>query len=254
MTMDQAAATELLAQHCRTLGVRVCNFSGIVQRQVNTWQDTPIAQEDWHHFGQVAAFYAFTDLGGSPDNPAAFDWNSKELFRRALSHLQQLTLGTQSELYDQVKRRRLRLTGSQVEELRWDAWDMVCMEDLRQVEASAEHTTQAADGLALYPRHTGQQYFDFERKQDSDVPVDALILELTSQLKPQEAVWLIRRYRDGESTATLAREFMQKDARYQTADGFTRAVRYIDVAIHRAKKKAQKLLAPRWHQLALEVA
>lgn len=254
MVTEEAGATMLLAQRCRTLGLRVCNFSGMIHRSVNSISDAAMSIEEWHHLGQVAAFLAFAEAGGTPESPDCVDWDSKDLFRRAVSHLQQIAMGSQSDIYDRIKRTRVRLTGSQVAEVQWDAWREASMEDLRRSDLQHAQGLQDAIGLELYPCTETDRYYDFMQRLDNEVPEDALILELTSHLRPQEAVWLIRRYRDGETTATLAREFVQKEARYQTADGFTRAVRYIDVAIHRAKKKAQRLLASHWRQLAVEVS
>lgn len=242
-----------LTQQCQALGSRACGFSGFIQRQANMQLEHCMTAEQWHHYGAVAAFLAFAELGGSVDTPEDFDWSSKELFRRAVSHLQTITLGSQSDVYDRIMRTRSRLTGSQVKELQWDAWGSVAVEDLKQVQSNLE-ASQSQDGLSLYPRDAAEHYYDFEQQTDFELNETELTLELARHLKPQEVVWLIRRYRDGETTATLAQEFVKKDVRYQTEDGLTRAIRYIDVAIHRAKKKAQKLLTPRWHHLAAEVA
>jgi len=232
-----------LTEQCLALGSRACGFSGFIQRQANMQLERSMTTEQWKHYGAVAAFLAFAELGGSVEDPESFDWSSKDLFRRAVSHLQTITLGSQSDVYDRIMRRRTRLTGSQVQELQWDAWTFASLEDVQRVASDVAHR-QTPDCLPLHPKTS----------QDSAVNEDALVWELTQHLRPQEVVWLIRRYRDGETTATLAREFIQKDTRYQTADGHTRAVRYIDVSIHRAKKKAQRLLSRRWQYLALEVA
>jgi hypothetical protein len=252
--MEDTAATPLLVERCQTLGAKLCRYSARVQQQANALREAPFTDEEWQHCGRLAAFLAFMDIGGSAAAPDDTDWSAQELFRRALTHLQQLTLGAHSDVYDRLMRARVRRTGSQVSELQWDAWRTASMDDIRQSEAGGESSMQEADGLALYPRDAAEQYYDFTRAQHSDVPMDALILELTRVLRPQEAVWLIRRYRDGETTAAMAKEFVAKDARYQTANGMTRAMRYIDVAIHRAKKKAQRLLASHWHEMAMEVA
>jgi hypothetical protein len=173
-----------LTQQCQALGSRACGFSGFVQRQVNMHLEQCMTTEQWRHYGAVAAFLAFADMGGSVDAPDTFDWTSKDLFRRTLSHLQTLTLGSQSDVYDRLMRTRQRLTGSQVKELQWDAWTSVALEDLKQVESNLQ-SSQENDGLSLYPRDASEHYYDFEQQTDFELSETELTMELARHLKPQ---------------------------------------------------------------------
>jgi hypothetical protein len=238
-----------LVDRCNAVADTICKRGGFVRRQVNNQSEEPLTSEDWAQHGRVAAFLAFVQMGGNGDAPDTFDWDSEELLKRSLSVLQQLTLGSSSDVYDRIMRGRQRLAAKAVEELRWDAWASASVDDITGQRGFDE----AAQADALRHGAGNERYQEFERNQAQTQLDDLLVQELTHKLKPQEAVWLIRRYRDGVPTAVLARELVKKDEKYQTADGFTRAVRCIDVAVHRARAKARALLDAQWHSMAKEV-
>lgn len=230
---------QTLADRCNVAGAQLGKLGNFVRRQLNRQLEEPLTDAEWQQHGRVAAFLAFVQLGGLVEDHHEFDWSSAEFMRRGLSVLQQLTLGSQSDVYDQVLRSRHRLGGCQVEELSWDSWNSASSADLAGHRGFEEAAT--GDGLHLQePR---------ERPEIGDT----LIVALTKVLRPQEVVWLIRRYRDGISTSVLASELVSKTPKYQTADGYARAVRCIDVAVHRAKHKARTLLSGEWRALAQEV-
>jgi len=238
-----------LADRCQTVGDAVCRLGGFVRRQLNRQLETPITDADWEQHGRVAAFLAFLAQDGNPDRPDNFNWTAKTFTAKALSILQQITLGSESDVYDRIIRGRGRLSVRSVDELRWDAWGIASLDDLPGHRA-LEDVLQNEDER-LSSAHERYQWF--ERQVTRPLLDDTLVEELTRQLKPQEAVWLIRRYRDGVPTAVLAEELCQKNSKYQTPDGQLRAVRCIDVAVHRARAKARAVLSSRWGHLAAEV-
>lgn len=239
-----------LAERCRSVAETVCHLGGFVRRQLNKQLEEPISDTDWKQHGRVAVFLAFLNLDGNPDQPAAFDWQAKTFVSKALSILQQVTIGSESDVYDRIVRGRQRRSAKGVEELRWDAWQSASLDDLAGHRAVEEF----APTIETHAAHMVERHQEFEQGQARPQVGDQLVKELTRYLKPQEAVWLIRRYRDGVPTAVLAEELCRKNSKYQTPDGKTRAVRCIDVAVHRARAKARNALSPQWHRLAVEVA
>lgn len=244
----ESVTEQTLADKCRAAGDALCKLGSFVFRQVNQQLDDPLTADDWAQHGRVAAFLAFIQMGGDGDRPDDFDWTSKDFTRRALSVLQQLTLGSQSDVYDRIMRARSRRTVCQVDELAWDTWQHVSADDFsghRSFEdVCAKDDNRATDKSKRYVQEAVAR----------PILDDTLVTELTKNLNPQEAVWLIRRYRDGIPTAVLAEELVKKSPKYQTEDGFTRAVRCIDVAVYRARGKARKILGDHWQRLAQEVA
>jgi hypothetical protein len=217
-------AQHSLEQHCEVLGRTICNVAwklvrnciSIVDRE---FDNTATFSSTWTHYGTTAAFMAFVELGGSPDDPDTFDWSSPKLRTLALKTLQQLTIGSKSDVYDYMRRGRIRRNGADVAELSWSLWQ-----------------TSTYDS-ANVPDYREQ-----------------LIGDLSKVLNHNEVTWLVGKYCDRRSTAELAKDLIAKDPRYQTEDGLVRAVRKIDTAIHRAKRKARQSLDPRWQFLAQEVA
>lgn len=247
MDADKTLAT-LCAQH----GDRVCSYGNMIRRTAAARYDYRTTDTEWRHLGQVAVFEAFLELGGDCDSPERFDWASASLVRKAVSLLQKMCIGSHSDIYDYILRGRVRLAGAHNEELQWDSW-----RDATVTDAAGDRDLvngQADLGLHAQAQTGSQRYYDFDSRAHRAPINEEIVFQLTSLLRPQEAVWLIRRYRDGEPTAAIARELVEKEPRYQAADGFTRASRYVDVVVHRAKKKARSLLEPQWGQLAQEVA
>lgn len=239
-----------LAGRCREIGETVCRLGGFVRRQLNQQLEEPITDSDWAQHGRVAVFLAFLAANGDGDQPDDFDWYSKSFVSKALSVLQQTALGSDSDVYDRIMRSRHRRSARSVDELRWDSWTSASLDDLSGHRAFEE----LAQCEEFNPSLAHERYQDFESQAARPLIDDSLVEELTTKLKPQEAVWLIRRYRDGVPTAVLAEELCRKNVKYQTADGLTRAIRCIDVAVHRARAKARTFLADRWQRLAVEVA
>jgi hypothetical protein len=237
-----------LADRCRSVGEVVCHLGGFVRRQLNKKLEEPISDTDWQQHGRVAVFLAFLNLDGNPDRPDGFDWYAKSFVAKALSILQQITIGSESDVYDRIVRCRQRRSARNVDELRWDCWASASLDDI------AGHRAVEDFSLDLMAPTSLEQMYEFERAAARPQVDDALVQELTKNLKPQEAVWLIRRYRDGVPTAILAEELCRKNVKYQTPDGQVRAIRCIDVAVHRARAKARKFLNSRWQQLAAEVS
>jgi hypothetical protein len=217
-------AQESLEQHCETLGRTICNVAWKLVRncisQVDReFDNTTTFSYTWTHYGRTAAFMAFSEMGGSPDDPDSFDWSSPRVRTLALKTLQQLTIGSKSDVYDYMRRGRDRRDGALVDELRWSQW-----------------STQTYDS-ANAPDYR-----------------DQLVGELSRVLNPREVNWLVGKYCDRRTTAELAQDLVAQDPRYQTEGGLVRAVRKIDTAIHRAKRKARSALDSRWQYLAQEVA
>jgi hypothetical protein len=244
---------DALEVHCTGVARRLCQYCASVRYVANVRYDAHISEDMWLHYGRTAAFMAFVRCGGSSQTPTQFDWESADYFRCAVSQMQKLALGSESEVYDQVVRDRTRRDGRSVAEVSWDAWTFASLQDIgsRQGENASSDVTGRT---TQYSEHANVFEDLFVSYLDRAMIVDDLVLELTRILKPQEVVWLIRKYRDNVPSLELARDFQNKDARYQTSDGLVRARRYIDVTIHRAKKKARATLTARWKQLAEEAA
>lgn len=244
-------SSTLLVERCAALRNRICNLAQLVRRMVEDKTDTELSVDTWREHGLTAAFLAFVEVGGDSTDPDGIDWQSPELLRVALRVLQKQVLGSESDVYDVLMRERTRKVGSRVTALGWDAWTEVSLaDDLGHTREHDGHISAAGSDVDA----VAYRYQDFVAEHTRPQLDDTFAFELTRLLRPQEAVWLIRRYRDGEPTSVLAHELVQRDAKYQTADGFARATTYIDVVVHRAKKKARRVLDSGWRDLALEVA
>jgi hypothetical protein len=239
-----------LTERLATTGSVVCRLGGFIRRLINQQNAEPIPDVEWEQHGRVAVFFAFVALGGDVDSPETFNWKARPLIGKSLSLLQQLTLGSQSDLYDKVLRTRARLIAHPVDEMCWDAWQTVCAEELREL---SHHGARWHTGKGI-PFVARDRHQEFLRKTERKAVSEALIADLQATLKPQEAVWLVRRYRDGVPTSVLAKEMVANNEHYQTPDGLLRAIRCIDVAVHRARHKAQRLLPSKWAHLATEMA
>lgn len=242
---------DVLAIKCTEATKRVCTLCAPLRYAIQFANGhSRITDAEWQHLGSVASFMAFVQLGGNPDLPEQFDWLSDKYLRLCANLLQGYTLGRNSDSYDQMRRDRSRRPGALVQELRWTAWTV----------PSSRTAYTDETGLFRFGKETrsgksqNDCYYDFCEQADRVEIAEEVALELTRVLRPQEAVWLIRRYRDGETTAALAEELIKKNAKYQTDGGLLRAIRYIDVVVHRAKKKARAKLAPMWRAIAEEVA
>lgn len=243
--------TNVLADRCANIAKRICAYAGPVRKIAKERFSYAYSTEQWLQEGQVAAFLAFVEFNGDQERPEQFDWTSREYFHRALSIFQLYVIGSSSDIYDTIIRERTRRAGDDVGELSWDSWQG----SFAYNEVKAECGWSAKRSGHRHIRDKARQHYDACWEQPNRVELgEELVLELTRLLRPQEAVWLIRRYRDGATTALLADELVAKDPRYQTADGHIRAVRYIDVVVHRAKKKCRAKLPRRWQMLSQEVA
>jgi len=245
------AGQALLEELCVDRGKEMCAQGAMIRRVASARFDYHHSDREWTHLGQVAAFMTFHGQGGDPDTPTNFDWNGKAFTRASLSLLQKLAIGSCSDIYDQILRGRQRLAGASVSEVEWDSWKQAHTDELHH------HTSQGGVSQNHFggrPRSASRSYDEFKREGEREVVDETFAILLSKVLKPQEAVWLIRRYRDGEPTVNLAKDLVTKDTRYQSEGGLTRAVQYIDVVVHRAKKKAREKLPAVWASLAKETA
>jgi hypothetical protein len=235
------ATSDTLDAQLIALGKTLCQYGTPLVRRVRAARWNAMPEWEWQHHGRAAAYLAFIDLGGDPDQPDAFGWNNPQLLKRGLSYLQDATLGGESEFYDERVRGRNRKSGSLNAELCWDAW----------LSATPDDTGAAVDAPAA--RSAWSQWtpsveaeVSFEDAMDRAVVEEQFEWAILRVLPPQEAVWLIRRFRDGVATKTLAEELVAKEPRYAGPNGLARATNYIDVTVHRAKAKAKKLLGADW--------
>lgn len=203
-----------------------------------------MAKHDWHQHSLVAAYLAFIELGGAPDVPDQFDWKHPRLLPLTLKHLRVATIGGASDFIDVHQRNQSRKSGACNDAVCWDAW-----------RAGVESVAKVRSATKKPAPITGEYYANdgFERVPN-EYSGESLLWALAKVLKPQEVVWLVRRYRDGVHQDVLARELCAKDARYQDPTGYDRAINYINVTIHRAKKRARSALGTKWEALAMEAA
>lgn len=226
----------VLGQRARRVAARYFQYA---RRGTNNM----ISDAEWHQHGLAAAYLAFVECGGDPDAPDTFNWDNPQLLPITLKHLRAAILGQGSDFIDIHQRNQARKTGACNDSLAWDAWRA-------GVEQSpkGKHTDSPAPITGEYYAHDA---FD---QAPREYTAESLMWALAKVLKPQEVFWLIRRYRDNVPQDALAKELCERDQRYQDDTGHARAINYINVTIHRAKKRAQRALGSKWQALALEVA
>ena len=232
-----------LEDHLNTLGRRARRISTRNLQWARRGTNNMLDDDEWQQHALVAAYLAFAESGGDPDRWNEFDWEQQSLLQCTLKHLRAAILGSASEFIDIHQRNAVRKSGACNAALCWDAWKSGV-----EKSPSAKHK---AEPQPMAGEYWANDAFD---AGPSEYTTEGLLWALANVLKPQEVVWLVRRYRDNVQQDTLAKELCAKDARYQDETGYDRAINYINVTIHRAKKRAQRTLGTKWQALALEAA
>jgi hypothetical protein len=245
------AAADVLDVRCSELATKVCTFTSTRVRralqQVSVDGEAGTS-ESWSHYGSLAAFLAFMKVGGDVSNPDNIDWESQLLFKTAVSLMQKLTLGSASDHYDKLLRERGRR--AHVDEVCWSSWKQGVYDKGDDIVAPSTRTASRAgiNRVAL------RAYHEFDDALNAGtLDGNELVRALQAILKPREVQWLLRRYRDGEATADIAKDLVDTEDKYQGPGGLAKAISVVDVAIHRAKKRARHALPQRWLVLAQEV-
>lgn len=207
-----------------------------------------MTKTDWHHHCLAAVCLSYAELGGTSENADSFDWDSSEFIWAASRRLQQDVVGKTSDFADIHRRHRIRSNGAATEELRWDSW--------RSPAGGLADTSFRFSQQTHQQALTGEYFSDHNDLDiaDREHVFAQLLQELESVLQPREYRWLVERYVEGRDQYQMADALVAEKAEYQRDGGRARAVNLINVTVHRAKAKAQRVLNPRFRALAAEVA
>lgn len=211
-----------------------------------------LSKQEWHQHCLAAVCIAYADLGGTPETAAQFNWESPDFIWAAARQLQQDVVGRSSDYADIHRRNQVRANGATTEELRWDCW--------RNPAGGLPETsfTYHARTKATTPQRLTNEYYQDEdpltEQLDRRQVFSCLLADLERILQPREYRWLVERYIEGRDQYEMADALIKTTPAYQGAGGRTKAVNLINVTVHRAKAKAQKLLAARYRVFVTEVA
>ena len=170
------------------------------------------------HHCAVALFLAEQELPNGTE---------EERWTRALTILRSdlLGKGTTYEHLTRLKADRKNLAVDQ----RWGSWGMETIEQ----EGTLVDTEQAVDTTT-----TLEEFMD----------------DLKAVLTEKEYALLERIYVQGTTRTQLVEEMVTAEPRYASPEGRKQAMNRVNVAIHRARKKAQLALPERWQAFATQVA
>ena len=177
---------------------------------------SPNKQMD-HHCA-VAQFLAEQELpNGTPE----------QVWTRALALLRSdlIGKGTTYEHLTKIKADRKPLAVDQ----RWGSWGEQTVEE----EGILVDTEQAVDTTTILEEFMG---------------------DLKAVLTEKEYGLLERIYVHGATRTQLVEEMVTAEPRYASPEGRKQAMNRVNVAIHRARKKAQTALPERWQAFATQVA
>lgn len=192
---------------------------------------------DFRQHSLVAVFDAFAELGGRPDRPEAFDWDAQmaTLLEKAHARMALVFQGRSSQAGAARIRTKLRKSAALNEEYRWDSW-----------------------------RHSHPNDDD-DLMQDSDLrerQLRGVWAVLREKLPSEDYRYLRAIYHDGRRQVDLARDvirqraygFVHPHARTQAAEQdaareLQRVETAVNVALHRARKRAAMVLPAHWRDL-----
>lgn len=201
-------------------------------------------------------FDAFIELGGSADEPAAFDWrtNGDALQTRAQHNLLVVFQGRTSNHGAARLRARVRLDGALNTKFAWNLWQRYTLSP-SDTERNATVSISKADRSQLHAQ-PGCGYVpqeeDLRQQQLTDVWV-----ALKAGLSSADYHYLYEVYHEGKRHVDLAREVVRQRARqyvhpHDKAEALemARAIDAVHVAVHRARCRAARVLrAPKWREL-----
>lgn len=237
------SAQQFLVSSLAPVGKRIKTVGFKLIKRMTRLTGHMMTHQDIDHLTFSAAFEAFLELGGSPEAPEAFDWdaNQKDLEKKGLLWLRRETIGRKTEFGEIATRMSTRLNSAFLEGYRWSAWSY-------QSSVSGKHDTAkhpTLDYVAPTPQDTLLLHNE----------VDAFETDLRGAIQDEQALqWVLERFRDGVSQKEQIESFVTLNPKYQGPGGRTRAEAYIHKKISRARQRAAALLAPKWQELAREVA
>ncbi len=212
-----------------------------------------MSKHDWHQHCLAAVCLTYAEQGGTPETADGFDWEAADFIWAASRRLQADVVGKCSDYADIHRRNQCRSNGATTDELRWDAW--------RNPHSELPHnsfTYHPASGQPTAPQRLTAEYFQGDDPLADDVDrrriFSQLLVDLERILQPREYRWLVERYIDGKDQYEMADALVAVTPAYQKTGGRAKAINLINVTVHRAKAKAQKLLSPEYRLFVAEVA
>jgi hypothetical protein len=214
-----------------------------IMRDAERLTGDEMARAEYRHHVAASAVLAYVDLGGDCDAPDAFDWDAarEALLSRTMAHLRATIVGKASDFRDVQNRCTPRREVALDPAAQWTQW-RVGGEDRRALRRRSLLGGNLRGGDAAADEALAEEAL-------ADLPA-----ALAGVLSPTEWTWVVERYRDGVPQTAQIAALVARDPRYQGEGGAARAENRINVAVHRAKRKARERLGARWAALAAEVA
>jgi hypothetical protein len=167
---------------------------------------------------RVAAFFAYCDLGGDPEHPELFAWETQDsaLQAQARRRLGRDRQGSHTDYYDSQRRSAKRLLPPNL----WTGWE----------EADGE-TAEAPDYR----------------------PIQWALLEegLQDYLTPDQFWAVCQVHLGGHRVRDLAQAYAAGHPDYQDEDGWRRAEKLIGGWYYNGSRRARERFAPKFHRLLL---
>lgn len=235
------SSTDLLTDLLTPTAIRIRTVGFKLVKLMTKLTGNMLTKEDVQHFVLSAAFEAFLDLGGNPDQPNDFDWpgNTLALEKRGLRWLRREVVGRQSEFGEVTARLKNRKNTAFVDCYRWTAWTYENFNSSRAVTHNSvgfEYTTVS----------------DAERSLQEE-EVGSFITDLKGALDEREFRWLIERYIEGVPQSVQIDRVVAENPEYQLPNGRKRAEGFLNVAIWRARERAKAVLGAKWREVAQDV-
>lgn len=216
----QPLAGDALLRRLKPIAQRVGHRATSARSLVGHPASEAETQAEFLHLCEVAAFYAYLDLEGDPDNPSAFLWEKREveLQRRAYTWLTAETQNPHTTYYD--RRSRARPRQRSLEPVAWDSWTFGVPREHVQERALRENQLQL-----------------LER-------------ELPKVLDEAE-LWLVHQvFFVGKRLRQVAQEYAAfRPQQYVGAVGWRKAEKMLEKRYTRALERMRHALGPQWKAL-----
>lgn len=236
------AKLDVAAEQIRTVGFKLIKL-------MSNLTGTMLSQEDVRHYALSAAFDAFIELGGDPNQPNDFAWDDADcaeaLVKTGLTCMRRELIGRKTEFGDVATRLTQRKDGAFVDRYQWTAWETT----FPVPERRKGRGTIAAMEMSEYMVATEQE----RRLEEQELFTFEDDLRQALADDEEAFQWLVERHRDGVPQDEQIDRFVAQHPAYQGTGGRRRAENYINQRISRARKKAARRLRRKWEVFALEV-
>lgn len=214
-----------------------------------------LSRHEWQHLCLTAVYLAYAQRGGTPEDMETFAWDNEQFLAEAAAILRVYVTGQASDFVDIHRRNSVRHNGAVNAEVCWDAWrssgDQEAGDAFLQYRGWSRDDGSPIEAVASEYYNAEDELLETIESRDL---LDELFADLARILSPRDVRFLKQRYLDGLDQYEIAAQVIREQPEYQTPDGMRRAVRMVNVAVHRARRRARTLLPPKYAALVSEAA